>query len=388
MSFAIAQHDRLIRRPWRGWFLLFGIWSVPIALITGANYLSQYSYKEPLTFLDLLGLQAVNWYYWAALSPLVYRFANKFSLATSHWPLIAVLHLVLGFVVSIFGSIIYVVVRPIILGGEFPGFMVAVDNVFDAGYASRHVYNLITYWLTLGVLTTISLNRQRLMREQETTHLELRATQLEARLNSARLEALKMQLQPHFLFNALNSVSSLILNHQNDAAYRAIARLAGLLRTTLDQTEEQTVTLREELEFIKRYLEIEKIRFEERLGIRIVVPEDCMDALLPSLILQPLIENSIRHGIARKIGPGTIEIRARKANGRLIIEAQDDGAGLPPQWSIEDSSGVGLTIVKDRLSATYGVAHDFSITPVDPCGALARISIPFQTNDTDVSETT
>lgn len=285
------------------------------------------------------------------------------------------------------GSSIYVLVQPLILGNEFPGVSAAIGRVFDFGFGARHVYNVITYWLTLGVLTTISLNRQRLVREQETSHLELRATQLEARLNSARLEALKMQLQPHFLFNALNSVSSLILEKQNDAAYRAIARLAGLLRTTLDQTEEQTVTLREELEFIKRYLEIEKIRFEERLSTRISVPEECMDALLPSLILQPLIENSIRHGIAMKIEPGTIEIRARKSNGRLIIEVQDDGAGLPPDWSIEDSCGVGLTIVKDRLSATYDGVHEFSISSVDPCGVLARISIPLRTNDDDVSET-
>lgn len=380
-------NDRLIKRGWRGWLLLIGIWSVPIALITGARFLTQSSYGQSLPIQKLLSIQVVSWYYWAALSPFIYRFANRFSLASSRWPLIAALHLATGFAVSVIGSTLSGLAYPIVLTGDLPELSGVISSVFDAGYAGRHVSNVITYWLTLGVLTTINLSRQRIVREQETSHLELRATQLEARLNSARLEALKMQLKPHFLFNALNSVSSLVVNNQNDAAYRLIARLAGLLRTTLDHTQEQTVTLREELGFIERYLEIERIRFEDRLGTKICVPEDCMDALLPSLILQPLIENSIRHGIAKRLEPGLIEIRARKMDGQLIIEIRDDGAGLPPNWSMESSSGVGLTLVRDRLSASYEGVHEFTFSRVEPCGTLARISIPFQTKGNDACET-
>ncbi|MFQ5607585.1 MAG: sensor histidine kinase [Candidatus Zixiibacteriota bacterium] len=377
----MKSDDQLIRRGWRGWLALFGVWTVPLALIGGANYVGQQYYDQPVGLAQTLILQALRWYFWAALCPVVYRLARELSLVSRHWPRNALTHFVIAMGVSAISVIIYGLTMPALETGTMPDLLRVLRDTFGVSSFTIHLFNLLIYWLTLGALTSISLNRQRLSRGRESDRLALRATQLQARLNESRLEALRMQLHPHFLFNALNSISSLIEDKQNDAAYRTIARLAALMRSTLNSTREHMTTLREELGFVNSYLEIERIRFEERLKTGITAPEECQNALTPSLILQPLVENSIRHSVAKSSHPGRIEIRARKEYSRLTIEVQDNGPGLPQRWSLENGAGVGLTIVRERLQGMYNGAHEFSVTNAQPCGTLARICIPFTTTE-------
>lgn len=226
------------------------------------------------------------------------------------------------------------------------------------------------YWVIIGVWYAFDYYRR--YREREA-----RATQLEAQLATSQLQALKMQLQPHFLFNTLHSVSMLNLTDA-DAANRILVKLSDLLRMTLDNTGSQEVPLEEEIDFLDRYLEIESIRFQDRLDARFLLGDDVQDALVPNLALQPLVENAIRHGIAKSSSAGTIEVRAQSRDDRLVLEVVDDGPGLPHGWDAERDSGLGLRNTRARLERLYGPNHELHFADAPGGGTIARMTIPLR----------
>jgi LytS/YehU family sensor histidine kinase len=227
--------------------------------------------------------------------------------------------------------------------------------------------NLLTYWAILGVSYALDYYR----RDQER---ELRSTVLQARLAEAQLQMLKMELHPHFLFNTLHAISAL-MHKDVDAADRMLARLGDLLRLTLENSGKQEVPLREELDFLRRYLEIEQARFRERLTVDMRIDSDVLDARVPNLLLQPLVENAIRHGIAPRSAPGRVEIHAHRHDSTLELRVRDDGAGMrhrnPPR------EGVGLTNTRARLQQMYGASHRFELFNAVEGGLVVRLSIPF-----------
>lgn len=205
--------------------------------------------------------------------------------------------------------------------------------------------------------------------------IEHRLQEQEKLLLAAKVEALKSQINPHFLFNTLASVSSLIRS-QPDTARTVIHKLSGLLRKLM-QSQEQFVTLREELAAIDEYLDIEVIRFGSRLTVKKSIAPDTLDVIVPSLLLQPLVENCIKHGFARKVGPGTITIRSRRENGLAVIEVEDDGLGISEErLPTALSGGIGLSNVNERLRVLYGALGRFSLTGLPGKGACARVEIP------------
>ena len=209
---------------------------------------------------------------------------------------------------------------------------------------------------------------------QQARERALNETRLEARLASAELQVLKMQLQPHFLFNTLNTIYNLIpLNGRE--AQSMIARLSNLLRFSLDHVTTEKVPLKDELNFLMEYLDIEKVRFEERLRIEKDVPPDTLQAEVPNMMLQPLVENAIRHGIGKKAAGGAIKISARRHNGRLEITVTDDG--LPPPTSVEETAGIGLANTRARLTKLYGQDFTFRLEPSDH-GTRVRMEIPYE----------
>jgi len=211
---------------------------------------------------------------------------------------------------------------------------------------------------------------------QETRAQERRALELEARLTQANLQALKMQLQPHFLFNALNAISSLI--HENpEAADEMVGSLSQFLRMTLDMSSENEVPLRKELDFVTRYLEIQQVRFGDRLRVCREVDLQNMNALVPPLILQPLVENAIRYGIeSRELG-GTVTIRAVREGDVLKMEVTDDGEGFKEMQLRSGRAGIGLSNTRHRLQELYGDKHQFRLTSNHPTGACVKLEIPF-----------
>jgi two-component system LytT family sensor kinase len=200
---------------------------------------------------------------------------------------------------------------------------------------------------------------------------------LETQLSQANLQALKMQLQPHFLFNTLNAISSLI--HENPkVADDMVGSLSQFLRTTLDVSSENEVPLRTELEFVDRYLEIQQTRFGDRLQINREMNSTAMDALVPPLILQPLVENAIRYGIESRETGGTVTIRALQQDDILHLEVSDDGEGFKGGQLLGGINGVGLSNTKARLQELYGNKHQFKLTTNQPTGACVKIELPFR----------
>jgi two-component system, LytTR family, sensor kinase len=206
--------------------------------------------------------------------------------------------------------------------------------------------------------------------------LELDRAELRASLSEARLEALQAQLQPHFLFNALHAISTLILDDDKKGANEMISHLSRFLRMTLDNVESPTVPLSVELQFLDAYLRIQKVRFGERLRVSMEIEESARSAGVPSLVLQPLVENSIHHGIGSKTGAGRIVVRASVGDHRLRLEVEDDGPGFPDGTA--SGKGHGLSNIRERLEQLYPGEHDFGLSTVPAGGTLAAITIPFR----------
>ena len=230
-------------------------------------------------------------------------------------------------------------------------------------------------WLTVMIYVATVLTVSIPIKIWNTARIEHRLQEQEKLLLAAKVEALKSQINPHFLFNTLTSVSSLIRS-QPETARTVILKLSGLLRKLM-RSQEQFVTLREELESIDEYLDIEVIRFGPRLGVRKEIAADTLDITVPSMILQPLVENAIKHGLTRKVGVGHITLRSRRQHGLLLLEVEDDGLGISDErLQIAMSSGIGLSNVNERVRVIYGESGRLVLHGSPGEGAIAHLEIP------------
>lgn len=239
---------------------------------------------------------------------------------------------------------------------------------FGSYFAGTFHWNVQWYWIIVGMRYAWEYYRK--YRDRE-----LHASRLEAQLARAQLEALRSQIQPHFLFNTLNTISELV-HESPDAAERMIVRLGDLLRLSVDNAGAQEVTLRRELDFLRAYLEIEQARFRDRLSVRMSIDPDTLDARVPNLLLQPLVENAIRHGIGERAGPGSIDVSAGREDGRLRLEVRDDGGGLPAGGAVRERVGLGNT--RARLRQLYGAEHRFDVRGAPGGGVSAAVTLPLR----------
>ncbi len=237
-------------------------------------------------------------------------------------------------------------------------------------FGSNFLPNMLVYWLVLSI-GLISSYYERYQKET------VKASQLDAQLSNARLRALQMQLHPHFLFNTLHSISALVLKNENRDAVKMINRLSELLRLTLDKIETQVVTLDDEIEFTRRYLEIERIRFQDRLTVDMDIDPQALRAEVPTLILQPLVENAMRHSVDSNAGTSRIQIMAHLQNGQVLMEVRDDGKDPDKISGQNGAAGVGLKNTRARLSELYGEDYNFNLSRGENGWTTARIVIPF-----------
>jgi signal transduction histidine kinase len=238
------------------------------------------------------------------------------------------------------------------------------------------VANTVTCATIMGCYYALSFYRRYRETELGAARLAAEAARLEHRMSEARLQALRMELNPHFLFNTLNAIAGLVRRGERDAAVTVLARLGDLLRATLDRGLGPETPLAQELALLETYLDIERARFGERLTVRVDVPPALGDALVPSLLLQPLVENAVRHGVARRPGPGAVEVTACARDGRLHVEVRDTGPGLPPNGSLRE--GVGLSNTRARLAQLHGAAAGLVLAPAPGGGAVARVWMPLR----------
>lgn len=356
---------------WAG--LVFGLYTLFALLSAVGAYVSQIGLDQPPPWVPLLRQELKDWYACGVLSVAVFWFCGRNRLEpgrTSRW---VAVHL--G--ASILFSCAYALLTAWLVAGErsimYPGKILTFSYVIKAVGIHYCVMNLIMYWLV--VFAHLGWDYYRRYRERE-----VQTAELQRELVEARLAALRMQLNPHFLFNTLHAVSALI--HENpEAADRVVARLSELLRLSLDQSKPQQVPLSEELAFLDRYLEIEQTRFADRLRVDKDIEPSVQQALVPYLILQPLVENAIRHGIEPREDPGHVGIRARRSNGRLELRVADNGAGLQPGASPSPREGIGLSNTRSRLRHLYGEDFRLELAEAAGGGLEARIDIPFRTTE-------
>jgi two-component system LytT family sensor kinase len=230
--------------------------------------------------------------------------------------------------------------------------------------------SLFLYAVIIAVSYVLD-SRERLARQQTETAC------LNEQLSRAQLDALRRQIEPHFLFNTLNSIAGLVREKRNDDAVNMIAGLSDFLRRVIEDSGKQQVPLGEEMEFLQKYLDIQKVRFAERLQLRVDVPKELFTAQVPSLILQPMVENAIKHGIAKRAHGGLIRIAAVRSNGMLTLSVYNDGPRLPADWD-ENNSGIGISNARTRLQSLYGEACNLSLRNHDPGGVEISVSVPFK----------
>ena len=321
------------------------------------------SHDPELGYLLVLNLSL--WYIPAALTPIIFALTRRFPVGSPLPRLIAV-HVTAALILSCVHAAGMTAVRAALFGPPMTvGWMTAVQRL----YLMNLDWTLMTYTTIIGVTYALSYYREAQVRS-------LKEAQLETRLAEARLKTLEAELQPHFLFNTLHAISTLV--HTNpDAADRMISRLSDLLRLTFDRSGAARVPLQEELEFLQKYLEIEETRFQDRLTVRYQVDPETLDAEVPRLILQPLVENAIKHGVSPRSGEGIVEISSRREGDAVWLEVRDNGVGLSGRARTELRGGVGLANTRDRLECLYGDAQRLEFSE-EHSGLAVRIRLPFQ----------
>lgn len=359
------DQEKLLKHWWVRALIVLGIWTLPGLVDASQSYLWHSLHNQPVRVGVLLVIGVSDWYVWALLTPLLVWMVRRYPLERPGPG-----RLMLHAVASICTPLLVISTGvPILLSlpTEAQAKQLSPADLFHHLVVGKFVFYVLTHWMIVGI--THGLMYYRKYREHE-----VQALQLEAQLAQAQLQVLKLQLHPHFLFNTLNAISALI-HRDVELADRMIARLGELLRGTLDNAGTQEVPLRQELEFVEPYLEIERARLGPRLAVRLDVDPATLDARVPNLLLQPLVDNAVRHGIAPKPAGGTIEVLSRREDGRLILQVRDSGAGLGPGPLRE---GVGLGNTRQRLRRLYGDQQGLDLGGGPAGGVTVTVTLPFR----------
>jgi two-component system LytT family sensor kinase len=362
----------LWQRRWARLVLIWAIWTFIGIVFTLQGYFTSYRSQMPVSLFDSFYLQMTWSYLWALATPLVLLASSWLPIERNNWIRSSLLHIPISIVLSVILTALGHVVVWLYWGWT-------IGKPLSFEQMARFV--VANFSEGIGIYLLIALMSYAFSYYRRYREGQLRTLQLEAQLSQAQLQALKMQLHPHFLFNTLHSISAL-LNKDTEAARRMITRLGDFLRLTLENSGSQEVTLQQEMDFLSCYLAIERIRFQNRLVTRMDVSPPALLAQVPNLILQPIVENAIRHGIAPRSTPGLIEIEAKQRNGTLRIQVRDNGPGLSNHRTsdILFKKGLGLANTETRLERLYGAAHLFDLSNNPDGGLIVTLEIPFHTN--------
>jgi signal transduction histidine kinase len=369
-------HEPILKNIYLRWVVIFALWLLIAAFFAAVGSQSAHETGQFASPADAFIQMLVYWLAWAIVSPLILRFARHF-----HWDrgerwrsLMA--HVGLAAVIAPLQCWIYIGLRS--LAGSAA--VTTMAELKGMSFALQCLMNAVVYFVIVAVYNAFAYYHM--------YHRQKSATsELQARLAEAELAALKMQLQPHFLFNTLNAIS-VLMTEDVKKANQMLVRLSELLRLTMESSGRQQVSLRQELEFLECYLEIERIRFADRLQTHLDVEPSVLDALVPNLILQPLVENAIRHGIASRVQGGRLDVHARRRNGMLVLEIHDDGPGVGEVETESDPrGGIGLSNCRARLSQLYGEDHRFECGKSLEGGFSVVLTLPFRTGHSDSTRT-
>jgi len=356
----LGKKPRLLR-----WLFGFCVWTLLGVSFALGTYLGAIQNGVHIEWKRTILGYLSDFYLWGLLSPLIFRLARRFELR-DRFPRNVLLHMassvVLSFVVLSAAAVIYWYLGSPNLTRSPTLLALWRNNAFSAYYFHQ---GLTIYWTTLVVAHALHYYRE--LREEE-----VRTERLAAQLAQAQLQALKMQIHPHFLFNTLNSISAL-LHKDLEVADVMIARLGDFLRLTLKRSDAETIEFSQELEFLRCYLDLERTRFEDRLVVEMEIEPQVLNLLVPNLILQPLVENAIRHGVSRQTTAGHLIIRACKNADRFVMQVEDNGPGLETN---PNGNGIGLSNTRARLQQFYGGDYAFEIANNRSRGVIVTVDIP------------
>lgn len=375
------------------WFAVVIGWTL-IGLIFTLNYYlfaDHYVaiFRQPPTLPQMLIWELPYWFLWAALSPVVFWLTRRFPLQRGRMLVNSGVHVGACVVLSVLHRAAYLIIGWLLHVAVYRHLSSSISDVFSF----LLLFNLQTGFMSYGTVLLVSyvIDYYRRYQNEELKISRLKTDLAEAQLQTtqAQLQSLKMQLQPHFLFNTLNSISTL-LDEDVEAADEMLARLGDFLRLTLDNSGAEEVTLQEELELLRCYLEIEQVRFQDRLTVLMEIEPETLEALVPNLILQPIVENAIRHGIVEEVGKGRIEIHSSRTNGMLLLQVRDNGPGLQAEASAGRAGskrGLGFTLTRERLERLYAARQRFHLEDAAPGGVQVTLEIPFVTPGSNGAQT-
>ncbi len=348
--------------------VLLGVWGL-LAIVMGNQYYNavqssggHIGWFHAVIFEFTYALQ------WVVLAPVSLWLIRRFPFAKRRWPLSFVVHVAAGLCFSS----LTMAGRAVIHWAVVDGFGTPLSwEMILKSMTSYFDYGIMSYLLILLVGAAYEYSRRLRATAFETSRLE-------TQLARAQLQSLRSQLQPHFLFNTLHAIAVLIRKQQTDAAVKMIGGLSELLRVALEQRDTQEVPFRDELTLLDRYLEIEAVRFSDRLAIERRIDDDTLDLFVPSLSLQPLVENAVRHGIAKIEGPGHISISCSRTNGMLVLRVEDNGPGIASELPSLMQQGIGLSNTVERIRHLYGEHATLSLANRPEGGAAAELRIPMR----------
>ncbi|HJR73437.1 MAG TPA: histidine kinase [Luteimonas sp.] len=314
-------------------------------------------------FFDYVRWSIIQWGTWACLAPLVFRLGARHPIGPPHWLRSSGIHVLLSLGVTqlalTIGAAVSTPFEPSSFGEQYLQFL-----------GQHGMIGLFTYWALLAIQLLLRMQKERIQRETE-------AARLAAELDRSRLQALKTQLQPHFLFNTLHAIVTL-LDEDKVSAEDMLLRLSDLLRAFLEEYDGQEITLRRELTLLDLYLGIQRKRFKDRLTTRVYIAPETLDCAVPSLLLQPIVENAIRHGIGQRVGADCIEIESRRDGDTLQLEVRNGNSTLETDRG-NAGHGIGLSNTRLRLKTLYGDAAEVRLNMTWPQGVACRIRLPFRT---------
>lgn len=348
------------------WLLGWAFWTLLGLAFAGQLYLTRVLMRDPVSWNFAIRRSLADWYGFGLLSIPALWLARRYRIERKTWHRSLLIHLGAGALFSLAWMVFRSAIEHVQVQGRYP--VVSFGVAFMHALVATFFFNCLIYWAIVSVSHALGFY-------VEYQEREVRSAELESRLAQARLQALQMQLNPHFLFNTLQAISTLM--HKNvEAADRMLIRLSDLLRYALEQTEAHEVRLQQELDFLGRYLEIEQIRFGERLQVKLEIQPETMQAWVPNLLLQPLVENAIRHGIEPHARTGQILLTAARKEQRLQLQVCDNGNGYSPRPS--SRKGVGLANIQARLEQLYGANSHFEMTNAEQGGLIVTVTIPWR----------
>ena len=310
-----------------------------------------------------------QWWTWGLITPLIVALDRRLPFSGKQLAQRVLAHVVASVAFTAIFLYVFLAVRAAFGIGKWEA--LRISEFFSRSQLGNFLWGCLIYWVIVGALQAYRYYERYLSSE-------LRLERLERSFSEARLNALRMQLDPHFLFNALNTISSHV-ERDPKLTRRMIEHLGDLLRMSLETKDRQEVPLAEEMAFLEHYLAIQRIRFGKQLKVEIDVAPEVKYASVPSLIIQPLVENAIRHGISRRSSGGTVWVTAQQVDSRLEIRVEDDGVGLPLGWTLEVSAGVGLAVTRDRIAGLYPNGDSqFAVHARKDGGTEVEILLPFR----------